>query len=67
MGEEALGPVKVICPSIGDCQGQEVGVGGLVSSGRGKGIRGSSNKATPLNPSKIVPPTRDQAFKHMSL
>jgi hypothetical protein len=40
MGEEALGPVKVICPSIGDCQGQEVGVGGLVSSGRGKGIRG---------------------------
>jgi hypothetical protein len=26
-----LGPVKVLCPSIGQCQGQEVGVGGLVS------------------------------------
>jgi hypothetical protein len=23
MGEEALGPVKALCPSIGDCQGQE--------------------------------------------
>jgi hypothetical protein len=29
MGVEALGPVKVICPSIGDCQGQEAGVGRL--------------------------------------
>ena len=26
-----FGPVKVISPSIGDCQGQEAGVGGLVS------------------------------------
>jgi hypothetical protein len=26
MGGEILGPVKVLCPSIGDCQGQEVGV-----------------------------------------
>jgi hypothetical protein len=31
MGGEALGPVKVICPSIGDCQGKEVEVGELVS------------------------------------
>jgi hypothetical protein len=23
MGGEALGPVKVLCPSIGECQGQE--------------------------------------------
>jgi hypothetical protein len=23
MGEEALGPVKVLCPSIEECQGQE--------------------------------------------
>jgi hypothetical protein len=23
MGEEALGPVKVPCPSIGECQGQK--------------------------------------------
>jgi hypothetical protein len=32
---EALGPVKVLCPSIGDYQGQEVGVGGLLSRGMG--------------------------------
>ena len=38
MGGEALGPVKVLCPSIGECQGQEAGVGGLVSSGRGEGM-----------------------------
>ena len=29
IGGEPLGPVKVICPSIGDCQGQEAGVGRL--------------------------------------
>ena len=38
MGREALGPVKVLCPSIGDCQGQEEGVGGLVSRGSGEEI-----------------------------
>jgi len=38
MEGEALGPVKVLCPSIGDCLGQEAGVGGLGSRGRGKGI-----------------------------
>ena len=27
----------------------------------------SSNKATPPNPSQTVPPTKDQAFKYMSL
>jgi hypothetical protein len=37
MGGEAHGPVKVLCPSIGECQGQEEGVGGLVSRGRGEG------------------------------
>jgi hypothetical protein len=37
MGREALGPVKVICPSIRECQGQEDGVSGLVSRGRGEG------------------------------
>jgi hypothetical protein len=31
--------VKVLCPSIGECQGQEAGVGGLVSRGREEGIR----------------------------
>jgi hypothetical protein len=36
MGEEALHPVKVLCPSIGEGQGQEAGVGELVSRGRGE-------------------------------
>jgi hypothetical protein len=39
MGGEALGPVKVLCPSIGECLGQEVGVGGLGSRGREEGIK----------------------------
>jgi hypothetical protein len=39
MGGEALGPVKVLCPSIGDCQDQEAGVDGL-GSRRGGGDRG---------------------------
>jgi hypothetical protein len=38
MGGEALGPVKVLCPSIGECQGQEVRVGRLGSRGSGEGI-----------------------------
>jgi hypothetical protein len=38
MGGEVLGPVKVLCPSIGECQGQESGVGGLGSRGSGEGI-----------------------------
>ena len=29
MGREALGLVKIICPSTGEFQGQEAGVGGL--------------------------------------
>jgi hypothetical protein len=31
MGREALGLTKIISPSTGECQGQEVGVGGLES------------------------------------
>ena len=31
---EALGPVKVLCPSIEECLGQEAGVGGLGSRER---------------------------------
>jgi hypothetical protein len=38
MGGEALGPVKVICPSIRECQGQEAGVGGLGRRGSGERI-----------------------------
>jgi hypothetical protein len=41
MGGEALGPVKVLYPSIGECQGQEEGVGGLVSR-KGRKDRGFS-------------------------
>jgi hypothetical protein len=40
MGREALGPLKALCPSIGECQDQEAGVGGLVSRGRGEGKPG---------------------------
>jgi hypothetical protein len=39
MGGDVLGPVKVICPIIGDCQGPEEGVGRLVSRRRREGIR----------------------------
>ena len=41
MGGEALGLSKILCPSIGKCQGQEVGVGGL-GSRLGGGYRGLS-------------------------
>jgi hypothetical protein len=34
MGGEALDPVKALCPSVGECQDQEAGVGRLVSKGR---------------------------------
>jgi hypothetical protein len=33
---EALGLVKILCTSIGEYHGQEVGVGGLGSRGRGR-------------------------------
>jgi hypothetical protein len=36
MGGEAFHLAKDLCPSIGECQGQEVGVGGLGSSGGGE-------------------------------
>jgi hypothetical protein len=38
MGGEALGLVKIICPSTEECQGQEVGVGGLRNRTGGEGI-----------------------------
>jgi hypothetical protein len=40
MGEEALGAVKALCPSIGECQNRESGVDGWVSRGRGDVIGG---------------------------
>jgi hypothetical protein len=39
MGGEGLGLAKIICPSIGEYQNQEAGVGGL-GSRAGKGIGG---------------------------
>jgi hypothetical protein len=43
MGGEALGLVKIICPSTVEFQGQEAGVGGLGSRIRG-GYRGLSER-----------------------
>ena len=43
MGEEALGLVKILCPSTKECQGQEVRVGGL-GSRAGGGYRGFSER-----------------------
>ena len=36
MGREALGLVKIVGPSTGECQGQEAGVGGLGSRAGGR-------------------------------
>jgi hypothetical protein len=36
--------VKALCPSVGECEGQEVGVGGLVRMGRREGIGGGGFK-----------------------
>ena len=40
MRGEALGPVKDQCPSVGECQDREAGVGGLVSRRKGDGMGG---------------------------
>lgn len=42
MRGEAVGLVKTPCPNVGECQGREAGVGGLVNRGRGDGIGGFS-------------------------
>jgi hypothetical protein len=48
MGGETLGPVKVLCPSVGEFEGQEVGVGGLVG-GRNRGFsEGKIGKGIPF-------------------
>jgi hypothetical protein len=41
-GGEALGLAKITCPSTGECQGQEVGLGGLGSRAGVGGYRGLS-------------------------
>jgi hypothetical protein len=40
MGGETLCPMKALCPSVGEYQGQESGVGGLVSRRREGGREG---------------------------
>jgi hypothetical protein len=45
MGGEALGPVKARCPTVGECQDEEAGVGELVRKGRGKDIGGSGGES----------------------
>ena len=40
MGGEAFGPVKTLCTSVGQCEGQEARVGSLVNRVRGDGIGG---------------------------
>jgi hypothetical protein len=42
MGEEAL--VKALCPSIGECQGQEAGMGRLGYRGKGERIFGGETR-----------------------
>ena len=37
MRGEGLGLVKALCPSVGECQGREAGVSGLVKGGGGIG------------------------------
>jgi hypothetical protein len=39
MEGEALGCEKALCPSVGECQIREAGMGRLVSRGRGMGER----------------------------
>jgi hypothetical protein len=41
MGGEALGLAEIICPSTGECQGQEAGVGELGSRAGGGRVLGS--------------------------
>jgi hypothetical protein len=31
--------MKALCPNVGECQGQEAGVGGLMNRERGEGDR----------------------------
>jgi hypothetical protein len=47
MDREAFGSLNVLYPSIGKCQGQRAGVGGLENRGKGRGygiFRGKTRK-----------------------
>jgi hypothetical protein len=61
MGGEALGPMKVLCPSIGECQDQEPGVCELVRTRKGEGKQiytRSLHKPSPSKENKWKPPTQ---------
>jgi hypothetical protein len=36
--------MKALCSSVGECQGQEAGVGRLVNEGRGRGLGGGGSQ-----------------------
>jgi hypothetical protein len=36
MAGESLGPMKILCPSVGECLGQEAGIGWLGCRGGGR-------------------------------
>ena len=44
MGGVFLGLAKILCPSLGECQGQVLGVDGLGNRGRGRGYREFSKR-----------------------
>jgi hypothetical protein len=53
MGGEALSIAKIICPSTGEFQGQEEGVGGLGSRVGGEGIGGFGESIWNVNEENI--------------
>jgi hypothetical protein len=44
---------RIICPNTGECQGQEVGVGGLGRGGAGEGIGGFVGSIRNVNEENI--------------
>ena len=44
MGGEDFGPMKALGPCVMECQGQEMGVGGLGSRGRGQEFFGGETR-----------------------
>ena len=73
MGGETLGSEKARCPSVGECQDREAGVGGLVSMGspmeeleKGlKELKGLTSNQTPLSPELpgTKPPTKEYTWR----
>jgi hypothetical protein len=53
MGGEALGIVKITCPSTGGCQGQEAGVSGLGSMEQ-EGIGGFGDSIWNVNEEYLI-------------